>query len=96
MLSSCAWVYSTAGQESKANQILESLRDPPGGIRVDPVVMSWACFALGDLECGYQQLEEALRQRSSKMIFLRTSPVFDPVRENPRFQAIVDKMDFPS
>jgi TolB-like protein len=96
MLSSCAWAYWTAGQESKANQILESLQDPPAGVRVDPMVMSWACFALGDIECGYQQLEEALRQRSSMMIFLRTAPLFDPYRENPRFKAIVDKMQFPS
>ena len=76
--------------------IMESLQNPPTGIRVDPVTMSWACFALGDLECGYSKLEEAVRQRSSSMIFLRTAPIFDPVRDEPRFQAIVDKMNFPS
>jgi hypothetical protein len=76
--------------------MLESLRDPPAGIRVDPFVLSWACFGTGDLDCGYQQLEEALRQRSSGMIFLNTAPVFDPIRENPRFQAILEQMDFPS
>jgi TolB-like protein/tetratricopeptide (TPR) repeat protein len=96
LLGSCSWLYSTAGQENKAQQMLERLRNPPSGIRVDPFVISWACFGLGDLDCGYEQLEEALRQHSSGMVFLRTAPVFDPVRENPRFQAIVDKMDFPS
>ncbi len=96
LLGSCAWVYSTASQVNKARQMLESLRDPPAGIRVDPFVLSWACFGTGDLDCGYQQLEEALRQRSSGMIFLNTAPVFDPIRENPRFQAILEQMDFPS
>jgi len=96
LLGSCAWVYSTASEVNKARQMLESLRDPPAGIRVDPFVLSWACFGMGDLDCGYQQLEEALRQRSSGMIFLNTAPVFDPIRENPRFQAILDQMDFPS
>ena len=95
LLSSCAWVYSTAGQENKAKQILESLREPPVGVSVDPVVLSWACFALGDLECGFRQLEEGLRHRSSPMIFLRTGPVYDPIREDPRFKAILDQMDFP-
>jgi TolB-like protein/cytochrome c-type biogenesis protein CcmH/NrfG len=95
LLGGCAWVYSTAGQENKAKQILESLREPPVGISVDPVVLSWACFGLGDLECGFRQLEEGLRHRSSPMIFLRTAPAYDPVRDDPRFQEILDQMDFP-
>jgi hypothetical protein len=95
LLGGCAWVYSTAGQENKAKQILESLREPPVGISVDPVVLSWACFGLGDLECGFRQLEEGLRHRSSPMIFLRTAPAYDPVRDDPRFQEILGQMDFP-
>ena len=95
LLGSCAWVYSVSGQENKTQQILEKLREPPNGISVDPVVLSWACFGLGDLECGFRQLEEGLQHRSSTMIFLRTGPVFDSVRKDPRFQAILDQMDFP-
>jgi TolB-like protein/tetratricopeptide (TPR) repeat protein len=96
LLGSCAWIYSTANQVNKASEMLESLRNPPAGVRVDPLVLSWACFGMGDPDCGYQQLEEALRQRSSGLIFLNSAPVFDPVREQPRFQAILDQMGFPS
>ena len=45
---------------------------------------------------GFQQLDEGLRHHSPNMIFLRTAPVYDPIREDPRFQAILDQMDFPS
>ncbi len=96
LLSSCAWVYSTAGQEGLAKQILERLREPPAGIHVDPVFLAWVCLALDDLECGFQQLDEGLRHHSPNMIFLRMAPVYDSVREDPRFQAILDQMDFPS
>ena len=96
VLSGCAWAYSTAGQEDRAKHILERLREPPAGIHVDPVFLSWVCFALDDLECGFQQLNEGLRHHSPSMIFLRTAPVYDPVRENPRFREILDQMDFPS
>jgi tetratricopeptide (TPR) repeat protein len=96
LLGSCSWVYSAAGQEDRAKQLLESLRNPPAGIRVDPLAISWACFGLGDLECGYQQLEAALRQHSSGMIFLQTAPVFDPVRDTHRFRAVLDQMNFPT
>ena len=96
LLASCAWVYSTAGQENLAKHILERLRKPPAGIHVDPVFISWTCFALDDLECGFQQLNESLRHHSPNMIFLRTAPVYDPVREDPRFLEVLDQMDFPS
>jgi TolB-like protein/tetratricopeptide (TPR) repeat protein len=96
LLGSCAWVYSTAGQEDQAKNILERLREPPAGIHVGPVFISWTCFALDDLECGFQQLDEGLRHHSPNMIFLRTAPVYDSVREDPRFQEILDQMDFPS
>jgi len=95
-LSGCAWVYATAGQEAQAKDILERLREPPEGVQVDPVVLSWACFALDDFECGFQQLDEGLRHHSPRMIFLRTAPVYDPVRDDPRFREILDQMDFPS
>lgn len=96
LLGGCAWVYSSAGQEDLAKHILERLQEPPAGIHVDPVVLSWVCFALDDLECGFQQLDEGLRHHSPSMIFLRTAPVYDPIREDPRFREILDQMDFPS
>lgn len=96
LLGGCAWVYSSAGQEDLAKQILERLQEPPAGIHVDPVVLSWVCFSIDDLDCGFQQLNEGLRHHSPNMIFLRMAPVFDPVREDPRFQDILGQMDFPS
>ncbi len=96
LVGSCACVYVHAGRTELARQLLEQLRSPPAGIRVDPITISWVCFELKDLECGFEQLEESLRQRSSIMIFLRTAPVFDPFRDHPRFRAIMEQMDFPS
>lgn len=96
LLGGCAWVYSSAGQEDQAKHIFARLREPPNGIHVDPIVLAWVCFALDDLECGFQQLNEGLRHHSPMMIFLRTAPIYDPVREDPRFQEVLDQMDFPS
>ena len=41
-----------------------------------------------------QSFDSILRW-SSNMIFLRTAPLFDPIRDHPRFQAIMEQMDFP-
>ena len=96
LIGTCGWIYGKAGQSDLATQALENLRNPPAGIDVDPVLISWACLGLDDLECALNELEESYRQQSSNMIFLRTGPALDAIRHDPRFRAIVDKMDFPS
>jgi TolB-like protein len=93
--SSCGWVYTKAGRQEDARQILEELQTPVAGVNVDPFAVSFLCAGLNDTECALDELEKGFRQRSSNLIFLRTAPGFDAMRDEPRFQAIVDKMDFP-
>lgn len=95
LIASCSWVYALAGRTELAGQLLEELRGPPAGIHVDPVLIAWACIGLGDLECAFERLEEGLLRRSSFMIYLRVGPILDPIRDYPRFQAIMEQMDFP-
>jgi serine/threonine-protein kinase len=95
LLGSCAWVYLESGQAEQATILIEKLRNPPPEIRIDPVTNSYTCLVLGDKDCALDYLEQALQQRSSEMIFLRTMPVFDPIRDEPRFQAVMKQMNFP-
>ena len=94
--SSCAWVYGRADRREDANELMAMLRDPPAGIHVDPITISWGCLGLGDTECGIEELEKGFHERSSNLIFLRTAPAFDVIRSDPRFKAIEAKMRFPS
>ena len=95
LIGSCIWVYAQANRVGQARQLLQDLQHPPAGTKVDPLTISWGCAGLEDLECAVEQVEEAFRRRSSNMIFLRTAPAFDPIRDHPRFQAIMEQMDFP-
>jgi serine/threonine-protein kinase len=89
-------VNARAGREIEARQYLERLRSPPPGERVDPVWAAFACAALGDEDCALDGLEEGYRLRSSNMVFLRVAPAWDPLRDHPRFRALVERMNFPS
>ena len=95
LISGCVWIYALANRVDEARQLLEDLRHPPVGGKVELIAISWACLGLEDYECAIEQLEGSLRRRSSNMIFLRTAPLFDPIRDHPRFQAIMEQMDFP-
>jgi hypothetical protein len=41
-------------------------------------------------------LEDAYRERSPRLVFLQNEPVFDFVHAEPRYQAIVRKMNLPA
>ncbi|MBT8065391.1 MAG: hypothetical protein KJN94_10245, partial [Gammaproteobacteria bacterium] len=95
LIGSCAWAYFHASRWARASELRTQLENPPAGIQVDPFVYSWTCLGFEDRSCTLEQLERAFRQRSSELIFLRTGPLFDSVREEPRFKAVVEQMDFP-
>ena len=95
VVSSCAWVNGKAGRADVAARLLDRLRHPPASIRVDPSWLAGPCLALGDRDCAVEALEEALRQRSSNMVFLRIAVQWDDARDDSRFQAIVARMNFP-
>ncbi len=95
-ISSCAWVNGQIGRPDAARQLVTRLRNPPGVDRVDPAFLSYGCLAVKDVDCAITHLEEALRQRSSTMVFMRVAPAWDPVRDDPRFKAILEQMKFPS
>ena len=50
---------------------------------------------LGKKNEAVSRLQQAFTERESVMVFLRSEPIFDPLRSDPGFQAIVKKMNFP-
>ncbi|HYR52116.1 MAG TPA: protein kinase, partial [Candidatus Dormibacteraeota bacterium] len=50
---------------------------------------------LGDREQSLRSLERAYGEHVGDMIFINIEPGFDPMRADPRFQAIVRKIGFP-
>lgn len=95
LIGGCAWVKARANRRVEAEQLLDSLLNPPNGARVDPVTISLACVGLGDVNCSIEQLERALQQRSSNLIYMQVAPPWDPLREDPRFQSILQRMNLP-
>jgi len=95
LISGCSWVYARANRADDAQSLMDSLVNPPPGSHVDPIAISWACLGLDLVDCSIEQLERAVQQRSSNMIFMQVAPGWDPLRDDPRFQSILERMEFP-
>jgi hypothetical protein len=50
----------------------------------------------GDRAQALEWLETALRLRDPGLEMLKTDPLLDPLRQEPRFQAIERQLKFPS
>ena len=95
LTSGCAWSYGQAGEIAKSEALIEALQNPAPGINMDPVYVAFGCMGTGDFECALTMLEASVEERSSNMIFLRISPVFDAIRNEPRFERVIAAMNFP-
>lgn len=51
---------------------------------------------LGDRDCALAALERAWEIRDGGLLGIRNDPALDPLRGDPRFEAIVNRMNFPS
>ena len=85
-----ATLYARAGKKAQARKMLARVN---GETR--PVVMALAQAALGNKDEAFRWLDKAYETRDSNLLFIKAMPDFDPLRSDPRFQALVRRMNFP-
>ena len=88
-------IFALSGDTASARRILAELT----ARALDSYVPS-TCFArvhsgLGEVERALDWLEKGCEQRELPMAMLKIHPVYDPLRDKPRFQAVVERMRFP-
>ena len=50
---------------------------------------------VGEREKAFASLEAALAERSAGLVFLKVERAWDPVRDDPRFAAVVRRIGIP-
>lgn len=88
-------IFALSGDTASARRILAELT----ARALDSYVPS-TCFArvhsgLGEVERALDWLEKGCEQRELPMAMLKIHPVYDPLRDEPRFRAVVERMRFP-
>ena len=81
------------GRHADAEAILSEMRASCG----DDCALAYASIYLawGNSARSLDWLETALRLRQSYLIYLKADREWDPLRKEPRFQAIVKALNFP-
>jgi TolB-like protein len=91
-----ARLYARSGRRLEATKILCQILSTRGGAQ-HPTQTSIAMIyaALGENDEAMVWLEEAYQERAVGLVLFKVDPGFDPLRDDPRFQALLRKMNFP-
>jgi TolB-like protein/tetratricopeptide (TPR) repeat protein len=92
MLGWLGLTLAQAGQTDEARALLSRLETIAGKFYVPPTSFVWIHAGLGEFDKALARIEQAIDERDSFIIPIKTYPVLDPLRPDPRFQALVRKM----
>jgi tetratricopeptide (TPR) repeat protein len=86
------YVYGLTGQSDKAFLRLSELHQLEQMIYVHPVFKSAIYAGLGDWDKVFHWLEKNYEERSEWMIYLDVEPLYDTLRTDPRYTALLQKV----
>jgi len=88
------YIYAMSGKKEDARMMLELLQERAREEYVSPYWVAILCTGLNNSDQALKWLERALKDRDGYMVFLNVEPVFEPLRNEPRFQELLKKMGF--
>lgn len=88
-----AFAYARAGDRAAAQQTLKRALSSSTG-DVMPYFVATAYAALGEREQTFAWLERAYRERSAHMVWLKTDPRWNDLRNDPRFSDLLLRVGF--
>jgi tetratricopeptide (TPR) repeat protein len=90
-----ALVYGLAGRKSETQKIIGELKERSRHHYVFPSVFAYAYLGLGDKDQALTFLERAYEEQDPALFYLKVWPTLDPLRSEPRFQALLRRVNFP-
>ncbi len=88
------YAYSKAGELTKAKGVLTDLkRSSPGGGGA-PFDLAIYFLGQGNTARALDYLEQAFSADAQSLVMLKIDPIYDPLRKEPRFIALMQRMHF--
>lgn len=84
-----------SGNRIEADRILAQLKAQGTRRYVSPVGIAVVYLGMGDKPQAMEWLEKGYAERADWLVYLRTEPVFDSLRSDPRFQDLLHRLGHP-
>jgi hypothetical protein len=87
-----AQVYGLGGKKREAQKIIAKLKESSRHHYVFPSVFANAYLGLGDKDQALTWFERAYEEQDPWLFYLKVWPALDPIRSEPRFQALMRRV----
>jgi len=87
-----AWGLARSGRHGEARERLAELDALGATTFVSPCLRGAALAALGDTAAALDRIEEGAEQRDAQAVFTAVDPLFAPLRDEPRFDAVLSRI----
>jgi TolB-like protein/Flp pilus assembly protein TadD len=85
--------YARNGQTEEARKVLAQINEEAKSRYVAPYALALAFLGLGEKERALAELERAYQTQDTNYLFvIKTDPLLDDLRGDPRFEALVQKV----
>jgi len=95
VLAFLGWGYGTAGRAEDARKVLHEIEEASKQRYVSPYNNALVYVGLGDRDRAFEWLDKADAERNDFLVYLKCDPVFDSLRSDPRFAALVRRVGLP-
>ncbi len=89
------FVYGQAGKRGRAREILDQYIELSKSEFVSPMHIAFIYMGLGEIDQAFEWLEITFDQREGRLDLIQVEPMFDNLRSDPRFQDLLNRMNFP-
>jgi TolB-like protein/DNA-binding winged helix-turn-helix (wHTH) protein/lipoprotein NlpI len=96
MVSALAHAYAVHGNTAEAQKLLAQLMMQSRKQYVSPYYIAVVYLGLAKKDAAMDWLDKAFADRSNGLVFARVEPELDPLRSEPRFIALENKLNFPN
>lgn len=83
---------AVGGKAAEARTLLERLHEMAATAYVPPASVAWIHLGLGEIDATFEWLDRAVEARDQLMMPIKSYAIFDPIRADPRFLALLRKM----
>ena len=92
VVSALGYAYAMSGKKNEARGIANELTERWHQRYFPPVEIALVYAGLGDNDQAFHWLDKAYTERDSQLIWVNVEPQFDPLRSDPRFASLIQRV----
>jgi serine/threonine-protein kinase len=95
IISAMGRIYALLEDKPRAKEFEDRLNQLAQESYISACIIARIPIALGEEDRAFELLGKAYQDRDELLLWLKVDPRFEPIRKDPRFQSLLNKINFP-